>query len=139
MMLSYLGLKAIQVRASRYSYYFKIVLCYLIWFIYKAPEEYPNWMEDQNTERKINVKIIQLHEKEINYYNMIRAEGFIDTLQDLWESNSKEHVRLDTHIQPDWLNFALKLCRDKLPSKLPEINNLKLNILSYSLYKVDSF
>jgi hypothetical protein len=86
-----------------------------------------------------------LHEKQIIYYNTIRAENFIDQLQELWEASSNSSYKLEEEIQQDWLNFALQTCNDKLPPKLPNILNEKLisfapeNSISFAIFQVLSF
>ncbi len=65
---------------------------------------------------------MQLPEKQIVYYNTIRAENFIENLQDLWETNSFGLVKLEQHIKQDWLYYAVQMCNDRLPPKLPTLS-----------------
>lgn len=93
-------------------------------------------------EREVDARVLQLHEKQIIHYNTIRAENFIEQLQELWETSTNSAVKLDEEIQQDWLNFAIQMCNDKLPPKLPNVSNKKLinfspeNSISYALYQV---
>ena len=79
-------------------------------------------MEENVPERAVDYKILQLHSKQIIHYNSIRAEDFIQNLERLWETNSKiTEVKLTTEIEPDWLNYSIKLCNDKLPPLLSDL------------------
>jgi hypothetical protein len=78
-------------------------------------------------ERKIEQKVLLIHEKLLTHYSVLRAERFIQNLELLWEtseSSSKSGggvstaTRLEDSVQPDWLQFALRMCVDKLPPLL---------------------
>lgn len=108
----------------------------------KAPNEYPNWLEETIQDRLIDSKILQLHDKQIDYYSTLRAEDFIENLEKLWETSSRNIPKLTNDLDQDWLYYAIKLCNDKLPPPLPKIdeNSLEftpINSVSFSLYQVE--
>ena len=84
-----------------------------------------------------------MHEKQVIYYNTIRAEEFIENLQVLWDNSSlNSSVNLVDEIQADWLHFAIKMCQEKLPIKLAVSGHqssfeLKIeNSVAFALYQV---
>ena len=86
-------------------------------------------------------KVLQLHEKQIIYFNKIRAEDFIEKLQELWETSSNNLIKLNDELEQDWLYFAIKMCYEKLPSKLPNIDESMIefkaeNSVEFALYQV---
>lgn len=104
--------------------------------------EYPNWLEEKIPERKIDFKVLQLHDELIKYYNTIRAENFIENLEHLWESGSNNVPKLNEELDQDWLYYSIKLCNEKLPPSLPTLDNAELNFdpsnsVSFALYKVN--
>ena len=104
------------------------------------PNEYANWFENKIPDRKIELKILQLHEEAIMYYNTIRAEEFIENLQQLWEASSTNLIKLNDDLEQDWLYFSIKMCYEQLPSKLPLFNekiiDLKTeNSIAYAFYQ----
>ena len=86
-----------------------------------------------------------MHERQIIYYNTIKAEDFIENLQQLWDNSSLINAsNIIDEIQPDWLHFALKMCQDRLPSRLElksidktSITNIE-NSVAFSIYQVTS-
>ena len=92
--------------------------------------EYANWFEIKIPERKIELKVLQIHEQAIMYYNTIRAEEFIENLQSLWETSSNRQIRLNDELEQDWLFFSIKMCYEQLPSKLPILNDKLIEIKS---------
>ena len=105
-----------------------------------VPTNYSNWIEEQMPSREVPLAILQLNEKHLMYYNTIRAENFIDNLEKLWETSSNNSIRLDQEIQQDWLHFAIQMCYDRLPSKLPNIQDKYIefnpeNSVAFALYQ----
>ena len=105
-------------------------------------KDFANWLEETIPERKIHVTILQLHEQQLVYYNTIKAENFIESLQDLWETNTVNTIKLEQDIQQDWLHYAIKMCTDKLPPKLPQLNENALDFgpeksVAFALYQVN--
>ena len=98
-------------------------------------------MEIQIPERRIESKILQLHERQIIYYSTILAEDFIENLQQLWETSGSGSVKLTEELEQDWLYYSIKMCNDKLPPKLTLINEKLLdfspeNSIAFALYEV---
>ena len=105
------------------------------------PTEYPNWLEEKIPERKIDSKVLQLHDELIKYYNTIRAENFIENLEKLWENSTNNVPRLNDDLDQDWLYYSIKLCNDKLPPLLPKLDETKLNFepsnsIGFAMYQV---
>ena len=89
----------------------------------------------------MDCKVLQLHEKQIIYFNKIRAEDFIEKLQELWETSSSNLIKLNDELEQDWLYFAIKMCYEKLPGKLPNIDESMIefkaeNSVEFALYQV---
>lgn len=104
--------------------------------------EYPNWLEEKIPERTIDFKILNLHPELIKYYNTIRAENFIENLENLWETNTSNVPKLNEELDQDWLYYSIKLCNEKLPPLLPKLDKSELNFhpddsVSFALFKVD--
>ncbi|CAF0814108.1 unnamed protein product [Brachionus calyciflorus] len=104
------------------------------------PNEYPNWIEEKIPERKIDSKVLQLHDELIKYYNTIRAEAFIENLEKLWETSSNNVPKLNDDLDQDWLFYSIKLCNDKLPPLLPKIDETKLSLdpghsIAFAIYQ----
>jgi len=102
--------------------------------------EYANWFENKIPERKIDLKILQIHEQAMMYYNTIRAEEFIEKLQNLWETSSNNQIKLNDELEQDWLYFSIKMCYEQLPSKLPAFNDKLMdlksdNSIAFSFYQ----
>jgi hypothetical protein len=109
--------------------------------IYLATNDYANWLEESIPDRTIDSRILQLHEQQIIYYNNIRAEDFIEKLQDLWESNTINSIKLSDELQQDWLYYSIKLCNEKLPGFLPKLHDDKYiefkpdNAVAFAIYR----
>ncbi len=92
---------------------------------------------------QVSIQILQLHEKDLMYANLIRSENFMETLQQLWDTNDTSNPKLDTEISQDWLHFALQMCRDRLPPLLPAITQpfaqqfAPNTSISFALYQVN--
>jgi hypothetical protein len=102
--------------------------------------EYANWFENKIPERTIDLKILQIHDQAMMYYNTIRAEEFIEKLQNLWETSSNNQVKLNDELEQDWLYFSIKMCYEQLPSKLPAFNDKLVdlksdNSIAFSFYQ----
>lgn len=95
-----------------------------------SPNDYPNWFEEKLPDRKIDSKILELHEKQIFYYSTLRAEEFIENLENLWENSTNNVVKLSDDLDQDCLYYSIKLCYDKLPQMLPKINENLFEITS---------
>lgn len=120
---------------------FEMISFLLMIFYLKAVNEYPNWIENKIPERRLDSKVLQLHEKQIIYFNKIRAEDFIEKLQELWETSSNNLIKLNDELEQDWLYFAIKMCYEKLPGKLPNIDESMIefkaeNSVEFALYQV---
>jgi hypothetical protein len=94
-------------------------------------------------ERKIEQKVLGLHEKLLSHYSVIRAENFIQNLELLWEASESKSAssRLEEYLQADWLQFSLRMCVDKLPSSLSLDSyqpNPESSWISFALYQVRS-
>ena len=103
-------------------------------------EELSNWIEEQIPERTIDPRVLQLHSKQIAFYQTIRAENFIEELQQLWDTSSGAKPKLENEIQQDWLHYAIQMCNDKLPANLPELVQVPEfaaeNAIAFALYQV---
>ncbi|RNA04920.1 dynein beta ciliary-like, partial [Brachionus plicatilis] len=102
--------------------------------------EYPNWLEEKIPDRKIDSKVLQLHNELIKFYNTIRAENFIENLEQLWETNSSNVPKLNEELDQDCLYYSIKLCNEKLPPLLPKLDKSELkfdpsNSVAFAIFK----
>lgn len=92
------------------------------------PADYPNWFEEKIPSRQIDAEVLQLHEKHLKYYSTLRAEEFIENLENLWENSTNNVAKLNDELDQDCLYYAIKLCNDKLPQMLPKIDEHLVDI-----------
>lgn len=109
-----------------------------------SPSDYPNWFEEKIPDRQIDAEVLQLHEKHIKYYSTLRAEEFIENLENLWENSTNNTTKLNDELDQDCLYYAIKLCNDKLPPLLPKINENLIEIrvessISFAMIQVVFF
>jgi len=92
-----------------------------------GPSDFKSWFQKTIVNWEIDSNVLQLHDKLINQFSKLKAEEFIENLQQLWDINSSgSNSNLASEIKPDVLNFAIRKCRENLPPYL------KLNILQKS-------
>lgn len=97
-----------------------------------APADYPNWFEEKIPDRQIDAEVLQLHEKHIKYYSTLRAEEFIENLENLWDNSTNNSAKLNNELDQDCLYYAIKLCNDKLPPLLTKINENLIDVRVHS-------